>query len=90
MEQMMATMRAGHEETMANHEMMITKMNAWIEGTERDAVAEHREVPKEEAAVETFGALKKRYGDRYLATGSRRNGSREMVSPGISWLSPAE
>jgi hypothetical protein len=64
MEQAMAAIRAGHEETMAkldaNHERMITKMNAWIEGTEacvgkleanpekRDAVAEHREVPKEE------------------------------------------
>jgi hypothetical protein len=29
----------------------------------RDAKVEHREVPKEEAVVETFGALKKRYWD---------------------------
>jgi hypothetical protein len=32
-----------------------------------EAVVEHREAPKEEATVETFGALKKRYGDRHIA-----------------------
>jgi hypothetical protein len=30
--------------------------------------AEHEEVPKEEAAVETSGALKERYRDLQLAT----------------------
>jgi L-fucose isomerase-like protein len=29
-------------------------------------------VPKKDAAVETFGALKDRYGDRHLAVGSRQ------------------
>jgi hypothetical protein len=34
-----------------------------------DAIAEHQEAPKEEAAVKSFGALKKRHGDKHLATG---------------------
>jgi hypothetical protein len=51
-------------------------------------VAEHQEVPKEETAVETIGALEDRYGDRYIAVGSRRqpkkrtqgdDGSREKL-----------
>jgi hypothetical protein len=33
--------------------------------------AEHEEVPKEEAAVETFGALKEQYGDWHLVIGHR-------------------
>jgi hypothetical protein len=50
------------------------------------------EDPKEEAAVETCGALKKQHGDRHLAVGCRQklNGPREMVGPGRSWPSPAE
>jgi hypothetical protein len=36
------------------------------------SAAVHEEVPKEEAAVETIGALKKRYGDWHLAVGCRR------------------
>jgi hypothetical protein len=34
-----------------------------------ESQAEHEEVPKEEATVETFGALKERYVDRHLAVG---------------------
>jgi hypothetical protein len=37
-----------------------------------EAVTEHQEVPKEEAAEENIGALKERYGDRHLAVGLRR------------------
>jgi hypothetical protein len=45
---------------------------AYLEGKEPtseeiDAVAEHHEVPTEEATVETVGALEDRYGDRHLA-----------------------
>jgi hypothetical protein len=36
---------------------------------EVESVAMHEEVPKEEAALKTVGALKKRYGDRHLAIG---------------------
>jgi hypothetical protein len=34
---------------------------------EIESEAEHQEAPKEEAAVETFGALKERYGEQHLA-----------------------
>jgi hypothetical protein len=59
---------------------MIAKMDSWIERTEvcvgkletnpvkLDTMVEHQEVRKEEASVETFGALTKQYGDKYLAT----------------------
>jgi hypothetical protein len=106
MEQMMAAIRAGHEKTMAkldaNYKRIITKTDVLIEEMEpcvgkfeantekRYAVAQHLEVPKEGATVETFGALKKRYGDGHLATGSRRNGTSAIVGPGRSWPSSAE
>jgi hypothetical protein len=35
------------------------------------SVSVHEEVPKEEATVKTFRALKKRYGDQHLAVGRR-------------------
>jgi hypothetical protein len=37
---------------------------------ETESEVEHEEVPKEEATVETSGALKKRHGDWYLAVRS--------------------
>jgi hypothetical protein len=36
---------------------------------EIESEAEHEEVPKEEATVETFGALKEQYGDWHIAVG---------------------
>jgi hypothetical protein len=39
---------------------------------ELQSVAVHQEVYKEEAAVETIGALEDRYGDRHLDVGQRR------------------
>jgi hypothetical protein len=39
---------------------------------EKESVEVHEEVPKEEASVENFGALKERYGDRHVAVGYRR------------------
>jgi hypothetical protein len=38
---------------------------------EIESVMVHEEAPKEEAAVQTFGALKKRNGDRHLVLGHR-------------------
>jgi hypothetical protein len=76
-------------------------MDAWIEGTEAcvgeleanreksDAVAELREVPKEQAAVETVRELEDLHGGRHLAVGRRRQpkkrtqgdgGSRKMLA----------
>jgi hypothetical protein len=40
----------------------------------------HEEFPKEEAAVETFGALKQQYGDRHLAI--RRSGQPKKWTQG--------
>jgi hypothetical protein len=55
---------------------------------EREFESEHQDVPEEEVAVESFGALKERCGDRHLAVGYRR--TQAMVDPGISWWSPAD
>jgi hypothetical protein len=46
-----------------------TDLEANPEG--KDTVEEQQEVSKEEVAVKTFGALKKRDGDRLLAVGRR-------------------
>jgi hypothetical protein len=62
-EQMKVLLNAGHEELMAI-------MKAGLE--EMKSIAEHQEVPKEVAAVETIGALKDQYGDRHLAIGRRQ------------------
>jgi hypothetical protein len=39
---------------------------------EMKSIAAREEVPKEKASVGTVRALKKRYGDRHLAIGRRR------------------
>jgi hypothetical protein len=74
--EMLAKMRAI---TDAHHERMIPKVDAWIKGKEAcvgkleanpeksDAVVEHREVPKEKAAVKPVRTLKKRHRNRHLA-----------------------
>jgi hypothetical protein len=47
---------------------------------EIESDAAHKEVPKEEAAAKTVGALKKRHGDRHLAVGCcRRKVPKAMV-----------
>jgi endo-1,4-beta-D-glucanase Y len=62
-------------------ERMRAKMDAWIEGMEECVgkleanpeksvvVSGHQETPKEEAPVQTSGALKEQYGDLHLAVG---------------------
>jgi hypothetical protein len=64
-------MKAGREATEAYPE----KMEANPE--EIKSVAVHQEVPKEESAMETFGTLKKRHGDRHLA--GRRGGPKQRT-----------
>jgi hypothetical protein len=71
-------------------------MDAWIEETEAcvrkmeanrekpDAVPEHQEVPNEEAAVETIGALQDRYGERHLAVGRRWQPKERIQGDGAS------
>jgi hypothetical protein len=49
-----------------------------------DAVAEHQEAPKQEAAVETIEALQDRCGDRHLAVGRRRQPNKRTQGDGGS------
>jgi hypothetical protein len=63
----------------AHHERMMARMNSQLENTEAtdleanpeeiQSKTEREEVPKEEAAVETFGALKEQYGEQHLVVG---------------------
>jgi hypothetical protein len=84
----------------AQHERMIAKMDAWIEEMEAcvgkleanpqklNATAKAR---KEEATMQTFGALKKCYGDWHLGVGCcLQLGPRIMVGSRRSWPPPAE
>jgi hypothetical protein len=62
-------MKVWQKETMACQEAT----EACLESQEptsfeiRESVAVHEEAPKEDAAVKTFGALKKQHGDQHLA-----------------------
>jgi hypothetical protein len=51
---------------------------------EMKSVAVHEEVPKEEIAANTFGALKKRHGDRHLAVGRHRKSKKWTQADGGS------
>jgi hypothetical protein len=51
---------------------------------ERESEAVHEEVPKEEAAVQSVVALKKRHGDRNLAVGCRRKPKKRTQGNGGS------
>jgi hypothetical protein len=56
-----------------------------------ESEAEHEEVPKEEAAVETFGVLKEQYRDQHLSIRRRdqqKNRPRVIVGPRRSWPLP--
>jgi hypothetical protein len=53
----------------AHYERMIAIIKTCLE--EMEAVAEHQEVPAEEAAVKSSGKMKKRHRGRYLAAGRR-------------------
>jgi hypothetical protein len=66
-------MRDSQNEMMACHEAMEAypeKMKA--NPKEMESVAEHQDVPNEEAAVETIVALQDRYGNWCLAAGCRQ------------------
>jgi hypothetical protein len=64
-EKSMMLMKASKEEVEAMREACLEKMEASPE--ERVSESEHEEVPKEEAIVENFGALKELHGDQHLA-----------------------
>jgi hypothetical protein len=50
---------------------------------EKETVAEQQEVPKEEAALKTVKTLMKRYGDRHLAVGRRRQLQKQNQGHGV-------
>jgi hypothetical protein len=82
-------MKANQGKMMAklddHHERMTARMDAQLEKTEEtESESTHQEVPKEEAAVETFGALKERYGDRHLAVERRRKPKKQTQGNGWS------
>jgi tRNA/tmRNA/rRNA uracil-C5-methylase (TrmA/RlmC/RlmD family) len=98
-------MRAGQEllkEEMlvkldAHHERMMARMDSQLEKAtdlesnpeEIESKAEHKEVPKEEATVETLEALKKRYRDRHLAVRhcyQPNGGSQKKMAAVRGWL----
>jgi hypothetical protein len=49
------------------------------------AVAEHQDVPKEKATVETTRALEDQYGDQHLAIGWLRQPNKWTQGDGESW-----
>jgi hypothetical protein len=74
---MTAKMKAHHEERMAVMRADRGESKAYPEKREAipeeiESESEHQEVPKEEAAVKSFGALKKQHGDRNLSVGRRQ------------------
>jgi hypothetical protein len=77
---MLAELDAHHDKMMAKMDSQQEKGEACLEKTEAmgetESELEHQEIPKEDAAEETFGALEKRYGDRHLAVWSGRQGKK--------------
>jgi hypothetical protein len=49
-----------------------------------EAVAEQQDLPQEEGAVKTIGALEDRYGDRHLAARRRRQPKKRTQGDGGS------
>jgi hypothetical protein len=76
-EKLMAIMKAGKEKIEAMRMACLEMTEACLESKvptslEIKSEAEHQDVPKGEAAVETVRALKKRYGYRNLTAGRLR------------------
>jgi hypothetical protein len=74
----MAAMKASHGRMEALMYVIQEATEAYPEMEGKEPTSEevkseavHVEVPKKEAAVKSFGALKKRHGDRHLAVGRR-------------------
>jgi predicted protein tyrosine phosphatase len=94
---------AHHDRIMAMMDTQLEKMEACLGKTETmnleaspkeiNSETEHQEIPKEEAVVETFGALKKWHGEWHLAIRCRDQSKKRiqgMVGLSRSWPLPAE
>jgi fumarate hydratase class II len=78
-EEMMAKLDAHHERIRARMDSQLEKVEACLGRMKpmdlganprgKESEAEHEEIHKDEVAMKTFGALKKRHGDRHLAVG---------------------
>jgi hypothetical protein len=82
-----ANLETGREPKEADSKTDLDKMDTtYFEANpeENEAMAKHKEVPKEEAALEIIGALKDRYGDRHLAVGRRRQPKKRTQGDGGS------
>jgi hypothetical protein len=76
---MMVTMKASHERIKAPMDVSLEKTETCLEKMEAtdleanpeetESEVEHKEVPKDDAAVETDKALNKRHGDQNLVAG---------------------
>jgi hypothetical protein len=85
--EMMAIMTAVLEEMEAEVETNQEEVNAMdLESNpeEKVVVVEHQEVPNEETAVVTIGALEDRYGDLHLAVGCCREPKKRKQGDGGS------
>jgi hypothetical protein len=85
-----AEIRAIQEKTDANLKEIIEDMKAEREAMEvypeeMKSVAEHEEVPKEEAAVKPVRALKKQHGDQHLAIACHGQLKKQTQGDGASW-----
>jgi uncharacterized protein YhaN len=92
---MLAKLDARHERMMARMCSQLEKMEACLrkveatdleenqEGTEFEV--EHEEVPKEEAAVETFGTLKEWYEDWHPAVRCHGQPKKQNQGSGGCW-----
>jgi hypothetical protein len=82
LKEIIAELRARQKEMMASDEAM----EACLTSKELTSLeAEHEEVPKVEAAVETIRALKKQHGDQHLAVRHCGQPKKWRQSSGASW-----
>jgi hypothetical protein len=89
-EKLMMIMKAGKENMEAMREACLEKIGACHESKETTplevgSVAVHVDVSKEEATVESFGALKKWHMDRHLARRHHEELKRRTQCDGGSW-----
>jgi hypothetical protein len=89
-EELMTTIKASHEriETLIDVSQEATEAYPEIvevNPAEMESEAVHEEISKEEAAVKSFGALKKQHGDRHLAVGRCGKLKEQTQGKGGSW-----
>jgi hypothetical protein len=92
-EEMLAKLDAIHERMMAQMDSHLKKMKVCLGKTEAmdaeanpeetESEAEHQEVSKQEATMETYGALKKQYGDQNLAVRRRGQPKKRIQGNGV-------